>query len=174
MNRCILAACAAILAPALGVAQQGVPKVIAVPAGYKLSAKLTAKGVQVYKAVEAKGGGLQWEFEGPIAELTDAKGAKAGYHFDGPSWEAADGSKVLRDASEAVKSAPAPNAKNDVPWLLIKVKAADGAPGNFAKVTYIQRVATSGGKAPADPPKRAGTRIGVPYTAEYHLWVKAD
>ena len=41
----------------------------------------------------------------PLADLTDEKGGKAGYHYEGPAWEA-DGSKVVRDTSEDVKTIP--------------------------------------------------------------------
>jgi hypothetical protein len=81
---------------------------------------------------------------------------------------------VIRDTGEAVRSVPAPDPKTDIPWLLVKVKAVDGKPGAFAGVVYVQRIATSGGKAPTTPPVRAGTKIGVPYTATYHLWTRAE
>lgn len=125
-----------------------VPKEIAVPAGHKLLFKVEAKGVQIYKAVEGKSGKLEWVLEAPLADLLDGKGGKAGWHYEGPSWEAADGSKVVRDKAEAVKSAPAPNPKSDIPWLLLKVKAEEGKAGVFSPALYIQRLQTAGGKAP--------------------------
>src|SRR5438046_1963200 len=73
------------------------PKEIAVPPGHKLLAKVEAKGVQIYKAVEAKSGRLEWVFAGPLADLFDGKGGKVGYHYEVPSWEATDGSKVVWD-----------------------------------------------------------------------------
>lgn len=149
-----------------------VPKELDVPAGHQLVATLHAKGVQVYRAAEGKAGALEWVLDGPLAELSDDSGARVGCHYDGPAWEAADGSKVVRDEREQVKQVPAPDPKADVPWLLVPVKAADERGGNFAAVAYVQRLATTGGRAPADPPKRAGTRIGVPYTAIYKLWAK--
>jgi hypothetical protein len=148
------------------------PKELAVPDGHKRVASLKAKGVQVYKAVEGKSGGLEWVLEGPLADLSNDKGDKVGCHYDGPAWEAADGSKVVRDVAEAVKQAPAPDPKADIPWLLVRVKPADDKAGAFAEVVYVQRLNTVGGKAPTDPPKRAGTRVEVPYTAVYQLWAK--
>jgi hypothetical protein len=159
--------------PPPGAAGPDVPKGIAVPPGHKLLFQLDARGVQVYKAVEGKAGKLEWALEAPLAELLD-KARKAGYHYDGPSWEAADGSKVVRDPSAEVKSAPAPRPRDDVPWLLIRVKAAEGRAGRLSPVVYVQRLQTAGGKAPAEAPKRAGTKVGVGYTAVYCFYGKAE
>jgi hypothetical protein len=149
-----------------------VPKEIAVPSSYKLLFHVEAKGVQIYKAVKGNSGALEWVLEAPLADLLDAKGAKAGFHYDGPSWEAADGSKVVRDKAEDVKSAPAPKPKEDIPWLLVKVKAAEGGEGRFSPTVYIQRLQTQGGKPPAELPKRVETKVGVPYKAVYYFYGK--
>jgi hypothetical protein len=150
---------------------------IKVPDGHKLVAWYQAKGVQVYKAVPAKAGGFQWQFEEPLADLLDTDGGKAGIHYIGPSWEAADGSKVRKDDGKDPnpKSADALKKDRDVPWLLIAVKAdeaKDAKPGIFTKVVYVQRVSTSGGVEPKELPKRAGAKIAVPYTAVYYFWAK--
>jgi hypothetical protein len=170
-----------LLAPAifvilLPVASQGqttvpdVPKEIAVPPGHKLLFKVEAKGVQIYKAVEGKGGALEWVLEAPLADLFDEKGGNTGWHYEGPSWEAVDGSKVVRDHTEDVKSAPAPKPKQDIPWLLLKVKAAEGKEGKLSPAVYIQRLQTEGGKAPGELPKRVGTKVGVEYKAAYYFY----
>jgi hypothetical protein len=52
----------------------------------------------------------------------------------------------------------------------VKVKAADGKDGTFSPAVYIQRLQTGGGKAPAEAPKRVGTKIGVPYKAVYFFY----
>jgi hypothetical protein len=149
-----------------------VPNEIAVPQGHKKLLTVAAKGAQIYKSVESPDGKLSWVFEAPLAKLFDGQGALVGYHYEGPSWEGSDGSKVLRDGSEPVKSAPAPNPQKDIPWLLVKVKADKGESGKFTPAVYIQRLLTSGGKEPTTAPKRAGTRVGVPYTALYILHAK--
>jgi hypothetical protein len=170
---------AAILAILLPVASQGqparpdVPKEIAVPPGHKLLFKVEAKGVQIYKAVEGNGGALEWVLEGPLANLFEEKGRKAGWHYEGPSWEAVDGSKAVRDKTEDVKSAPAPKPNQDIPWLLLKVKAAQGKEGKFSPAVYIQRLQTEGGKAPGELPKRVGTKVGVEYKATYFFYGQA-
>jgi hypothetical protein len=167
----------AVLAAASAQPEPGdLPPEIRVPEGHRLLVRMKAKGVQVYKAVEGTGGALEWRQVGPLAELSDGKGSKLGTHYDGPSWEASDGSRVVRDDSEKVKQVDAPKPTTDVPWLLIKVKTDDPAEakaGMFSKVVYVQRVITSGGKAPTERPKRKDSRIGVPYQATYYFWVKA-
>jgi hypothetical protein len=162
--------------PAVSLAQAGVPDVpqqIAVPPGHKLLFKLEARGVQIYQAVEGNAGKLEWVLEAPLANLVDDQGAKAGLHYDGPSWEAADGSKVVRDKVEDVKSAPAPKPNEDIPWLLIKVKADKGKDGTLSPTAYIQRLQTSGGKAPTELPRRVGSKVGVAYKAVYCFYGQA-
>jgi hypothetical protein len=154
------------------------PKEIAVPAGHTAVLTARAKGVQIYRAVEGKNGKLEWVLEAPLAELTSAKGESIGLHFGGPpfggpAWEAADGSRLVRDKSEDVKSAPARKAESDLPWLLVRVKADGDEPGALAKVVYVQRMLTEGGLPPAAPPKRADTRVGVPYKATYVFYAPA-
>jgi hypothetical protein len=166
----------AILSPVASPAQPavpGVPKEIAVPPGHKLLFKAEARGVQIYKAVEGKGGALEWALEAPLADLFGEKGGKAGWHYEGPSWEAVDGSKVVRDKTEDVRSTPAPKPKQDIPWLLLKVKAAEGKEGKLSPAVYIQRLQTEGGKAPAELPKRVGTKVGVEYKAVYYFYGQA-
>ena len=172
----LLAAIGTILFPVASLAQPtvpDVPKEIAVPPGHKLLFKVEGKGVQIYKAVEGKSGTPEWVLEAPLADLFECKGGKAGCHYDNPpSWEAADGSKVVKSGD--AKSAPAPNSKEDIPWLLVKVKAEDGKAGTFSPAVYIQRLQTEGGKAPAELPKRVGTKVGVAYKAVYYFYGKAE
>src|SRR5262249_33180992 len=153
--------------PRVNSAEPDVPKEIAVPAGHKLLLKVEAKGMQIYKSVADESGKLKWVLEAPLADLFDNTGARAGFHYEGPTGEAADGSKIVRDNSVDVKSAPAPKPESDIPWLLIMVKAENGKAGVLSPVVYVQRLQTSGGKPPADGPKRAGTKAGISYTATY-------
>jgi hypothetical protein len=169
------AVCSVTLFPPWSLAQPAalsIPKEIAVPAGYELLFKIEARGVQIYKAVETRPGTLGWVLEAPLATLFDEKGGKAGWHYEGPSWECADGSKVIRDKAEEVKSAPAPKPQDDIPWLLVKVRADQGNDGKFSPAVYIQRLQTEGGKAPVELPKRVGTKVGVAYKAVYHFYGK--
>ena len=55
--------------------------------------------------------------------------------------------------------------------LLLEAKSAEG-PGIFARVTYIQRVNTTGGTAPTEgcDAAHAGQEVRVPYTADYFFY----
>ena len=106
--------------------EPGVPKELEVPADHRVLLKAVGKGVQIYKAVESPGGNLVWTLEAPLANLVNDQGETIGFHYEGPSWEASDGSKVARDLAEPVRSTPAPNPQQDIPWLLIKVKPRRG------------------------------------------------
>jgi hypothetical protein len=159
-------------APAPAGEPPAVPKGVAVPAGHVAVLTARAKGVQIYKAVAGADGKPAWALDSPLADLTDTGGKAVGRHFGGPAfggpaWEAADGSRLVREQAVEVKAAPAPKPETDIPWLLVRVKSDDGKPGTLAKVGYVQRVLTEGGKPPADAPKRTDTRVGVPYRATY-------
>jgi hypothetical protein len=151
-----------------------VPSELRVPPGHKLLVRAEAKGVQIYKSVEGKDGKLEWALEAPLADLFSSEGKKLGSHYEGPSWESMDGSKVTRDKGQAVQMAAAPNAQEDIPWLLIKVQAEGDKQGTFNQVVYIQRVNTKDGKAPAEAPIRVGTKVGVAYRATYYCYGRAD
>jgi hypothetical protein len=148
-----------------------VPDGIKVPDGHKLLFKREAEGVQIYVSKEGKTDALEWSFKAPLADLFD-KGKKVGYHYAGPSWESIEGGKVVRDDSDKVASVPAPNPKEDVPWLRIKVKA--DSKGDLSKVTYVLRMETKGGVAPSPSPKRIGTEVGVKYRAVYYFYGKGE
>ncbi|HEY4145518.1 DUF3455 domain-containing protein [Pinirhizobacter sp.] len=150
-------------------AAEAVPPALNPPGGYTVAFKAEARGVQIYTSKAAAGASPQWTLEAPLAELKGA--GHVIHHYAGPSWEAVDGSKISRDTSTQVVTVPAKQASNDIPWLLVKV-VADPAPGVLGKVEYVQRISTHGGAAPAKPPVRAGTKVGVPYTATYVFYAK--
>jgi hypothetical protein len=143
-----------------------VPAPIRVPAGAKLVDKLHATGAQVYGCA-ASDGKYAWTLKRPDATLTDAKGAEAGKHGAGPSWTAKDGSSVT---GEKVAQADAPGGEA-IPWLLLRAKSTSGK-GLLAHVTFIQRLATKGGKAPATgcDASRNGTELRVDYSADYYFY----
>jgi hypothetical protein len=47
-------------------------------------------------------------------------------------------------------------------------------PGIFANTTYIQRVNTSGGKAPSEAGVFVGQVARVPYTADYYFYRQSN
>lgn len=132
------------------------------PEGNDLSLALAASGVQVYTCTSAASGAA-WTFTAPEADLFDASGAKAGTHFAGPTWALADGSKVV-----GAKVAAATVRQDAIPWLLLGAASHEGA-GTLAGATFIQRIRTTGGVAPATgcDAAHAGATARVPYTAVY-------
>ena len=143
-------------APDLGDCQN-----LQVPAGNKVAFHVYAEGVQIYRW-----NGTSWVFVAPEAVLfADAGGNGAvGIHYAGPTWESNSGSKVVGTVLE--RCTPDPDA---IPWLLLKAVSNEG-PGIFHRVTFIQRVNTVGGNAPADPGDFPGEVVRVPYTAEYFFY----
>jgi hypothetical protein len=172
MMRIELLGCAFTLF-ALGVAGAAdpVPESLAPPAGLKRLVELNAEGVQIYRCglpKDATGAPTTvWNFEAPRATLTDQQGRPAGRHYAGPTWEAADGSKITGKIA-ARAAAPDPQA---IAWLLLKTESA-GVAGRFDPVRAVQRVATSGGSAPAGACGQVGEVLEVPYRAVYVFWAQ--
>jgi hypothetical protein len=131
---------------------------IAVPAGSRLAFHAYAEGVQIYQW-----DGQGWAFRGPSATLfADAGGnGKVGIHYGGPTWESASGGMLV-----GALRVPCDVGTADIPWLLLDV-VSDRGPGVFRGVELIQRVNTSGGRAPSTAGGFVGEVRNVPYTAEY-------
>ena len=133
------------------------------------SSPRTASGTQNY-ACNATATGFAWTFTGPRANLYDLRGRVIITHFGGPTWQANDGSKVVGTLSGTQTVDP-----NSIPWLLLSGKAtpAPNGGGLLANTTFIQRLLTRGGLAPAASTcnaKTVGSTAAVPYTAEYVFW----
>jgi hypothetical protein len=89
---------------------------------------------------------------------------RAGRGAQRPCWESTwDGSLVT---GTAVASSP---VTGSIPQLLLQAASHRGT-GIFGAVTYIQRLNTSGGAAPATACVAGQTRA-VPYTAEYRFYI---
>ena len=177
-SRVLLAAalCAATGGAALpqvaqaGPAEPVVPSSISVPAGNKPFLVGHADGVQIYSC-NATSGGFAWTFVAPRADLYGDNGKLITTHFGGPTWRARDGSQVV---AARVESAPAPTP-GAIPWLLLAATSTSaGEDGDrLTRTTYIQRINTTGGVAPAAADCNAstvGTVAEVPYTADYYFW----
>jgi len=135
------------------------------PGDLKPYLALYAKGAQIYACRKADNGAWTWAFKGPEAELFDAAGKSAGKHYGGPTWEA-DGGKVV-GALKASADAPVANA---IPWLWLDIKSREGT-GVLTQAAGILRVATVGGRAPADGCDEAhgATELRVAYGAAYYF-----
>ena len=152
------AATAAASSAAARAVDLGVCDNLRPPAGSKLAFHTYAAGVQIYHW-----NGTTWIFDGPLAVLSADRAGRStvGTHYAGPTWESAGGSKVVATVVE--RCTPDPDA---IAWLLLGAVSNDG-PGIFRRVTFIQRVNTVGGNAPALPGSFPGEEARVPYTTEY-------
>ncbi len=161
------AAPAAAAAPA--PARPSVPAEIEAPATATPVLQLSAKGTQNYKCQAASAGGAEWKLVAPDSELFRAAepgGEVAGKNSAGPSWTLTDGSGIKGDVA-AAKKAASPEA-GSIPWLLVPTQS-NGQAGGLQGVTFVQRVQTHGGAAPATGCDAAsvGAETKVPYTAVY-------
>lgn len=155
---------AAFASLAAGAYAMDLPEPVRVPAGHKMVMKAVGVGELTYEC-RAKAGdaaAFEWVFVGPVAKLMDG-GKEVGKYYGGPTWESTDGSKVT-----GKQVAVAPATPGSIPLQLVKADPATGK-GAMTGVTYIQRVNTKGGVAPADPcgAATAGTKKQVGYQADY-------
>ncbi|HJW30372.1 MAG TPA: DUF3455 domain-containing protein, partial [Saprospiraceae bacterium] len=148
-----------------------VPAILQVPAGQEVSLHVYAQGVQVYVCTETSPGIFAWVFKEPIATLYANPGfnGERGIHYAGPTWESNSGSKVVGTRLQGVTVDP-----TAIPWLLLGAVSSQG-PGILEGTTFIQRINTAGGKAPATgaTSSNVGEQIEVPYTAEYYFYKPA-
>lgn len=136
---------------------------IQVAPGNKVSLQVYAIGVQVYTW-----NGATWSFKEPVANLYSSRNfkGKVGNHYAGPTWESNSGGKVV--AARVPNTGCTPDA-TAIPWLLLETVSREGH-GIFSKVTYIQRVNTTGGLAPTNAGSFIGEEARVPYTADYYFY----
>jgi hypothetical protein len=135
-----------------------VPDAVKVPAGNRPLVTYFGEGVQIYGCTDGA-----WTLIQPAATLSK-HGRTVALHSKGPVWTSTvDGSTV---GAAAAASSPRTGA---IPELLLKanLNAGDGV---FGKVTYVQRLNTTGGVAPAGT-CAAGAQTAVHYTADYAFWV---
>lgn len=143
------------------------PTNLAAPAGNKLAFELDAIGVQIYECLANAAGGYSWVFRFPEADLLDPGGEVVGTHYVGPTWEADDGSKVVAARVDGATGDP-----TAIPLLLLRAVSHEGE-GRMSKVTYIQRLDTVGGLAPAAAScdaSQAGKIARIDYTATYYFY----
>ena len=173
-------ACAAVLSVQAAENGTKVPDNLQVPAGNKQVLVAHAEGAQDYICLP-KADSFAWTLYGPQATLFAGKGnaEPIGAHFLGadaagaahPTWQANDSSRAL-GTLVASSSDNAFVAAGSIPWLLLKASGTPGKGGGarFAHVTFVQRIDTSGGVAPANGCQAAadvGAKALVPYSATY-------
>ena len=162
------------------LASPAVPPALTVPAGAELAVHDRGVGVQIYTCTASGGTGTSganvdsgattyaWVLKAPDATLFDACGVEVGSHGAGPQWTSTvDGSAI---SGAKVMQADAPLA-GAIPWLLLRATSTSGA-GVFSDVSYVQRVNTSGGKAPATgcDASTVGSETRVDYSADYYFY----
>ena len=149
--------------------QSNLPPAVQVPAGHRVAMETVGTGQITYecRAKKDMASEFEWVFVGPDATLADRHGTPVGRYYGPPAtWESKDGSKLT-----AMQLAVAPAGMGNIPLQLVKANPAMGQ-GAMQGVAYIQRVATSGGVAPALPcaAGSAGQRQVVQYKADYIFW----
>jgi hypothetical protein len=161
----IVAGCAA--GTAAPPAPPEVPAALRPPAEQTLYLEALATGVQIYECAQKPDATYEWAFKAPEASLASRSGQSIGKHYAGPTWESTDGSKVVGEV-KARDPGPTPSS---IPWLLLSAKSNSGS-GTFASAKSVQRVATQGGVAPAQPCTGANLRevARIPYTASYYFY----
>lgn len=161
-----------------------VPPALEVPAGHDAYLTLYAIGTQNYMCV-ATTSGLAWRFIGPQATLfltfRGVPRQQVSTHFLSadpsatarPTWQHSfDSSRVW---GRAIASSTDPNyvEAGAIPWLLVESTGTAVGPmggSTLARTTFIQRVNTSGGVAPASGCSDAahvGAQALVPYSTDY-------
>jgi hypothetical protein len=175
----LLLACLAIA----GTVQAGDVTPPEVPAG--LEAPEGNKAVRISHAVGTQnyiclGAGSAWTFIGPQATLFDDETDQVMTHFLSPNpvenglaratWQHSKDTSAVWAMAIASSTDPAYVTPGAIPWLLLKAVGAEVGPDGGAKIagtTYIQRVNTAGGSAPAGGCPSAGARVFVPYETDY-------
>lgn len=141
------------------------------PNGNTRVATFYAVGEQKYKAQIVAGSSpavYEWVFVAPQADLFDITNQKAGTHSAGPDWQLSAADSMFGQSFTPPRTAPSADP-NSIDWLLLMPKTGKTPTGIFADVSYVQRIATNGGKAPATPPVSETDVVDVPYTAVYRF-----
>ena len=174
----------AVLRPANAVADNfaTVPANLEVPAGYDAFLTLHAEGTQQYVCAGSSSS-FVWVFHGPQATLVDGSDQQVVTHFLSPNpdeggaaratWQHSVDTSRVWAAAIASSTDPAYVQADAIPWLLLRVVGDESGPtGGTTMVgtTYIQRIHTAGGVAPAlgcKNVKDVGKKALVPYETDY-------
>ena len=152
--------------------QAALPEPVKVPAGHKVAMETVGIGEITYecRAKAAQAGAFEWVFVGPKAVLNGRDGKAVGSYYGPPAtWQSMDGSAIT-----GAQLAVAPAMAGSIPLQLVKANPATGS-GAMSGVSYIQRVATQGGVAPAKAcdAGAVGQKEIVRYQADYIFWKAA-
>jgi hypothetical protein len=177
-----LAVAAPIAAMAAQISPPAVPSNLEVPPGSKAFAIGHAVGTQNYVCLP-DGAGAKWVLFGPQATVFDEDGEQIMTHYLSlnpvesntarATWQHSSTTSAAWALKEEESDDPQFVAPGAVKWLRLRVVGSQEGTGSrdrLPKTTYIQRVNTSGGVAPAAECATSGdvskTKF-VPYTADY-------
>jgi hypothetical protein len=169
-----------------------VPAGIEVPAGHTLFLTGRAQGTQNYICLPA-GAGFAWRLFSPQATLFFTMpwaGSELRHQFmthylspnpeeDGtprPTWQSSRDTSAVWARAVASSADPAFVEAGAIPWLRLEVVGTAEGPGGgdaLRPTTFIQRLNTSGGPAPAEGCSQAshvGATVMVPYRADYFFY----
>ncbi len=186
------------IANAVAMAQPGttampaIPDNLRVPEGNTFYQKASAAGTQNYVCMPGANGPA-WKFLGPQATLfvtfpwfQGEVRQQVGTHFlsmnptEGgtprPTWQHSLDTSSVWGKAIATSADPAFVAQGAIPWLLLEAAGTQRGPSGgsqFVVTTFIQRLNTSGGVAPASGCDAAtyGALALVPYTADYYFYM---
>lgn len=162
-----------------------VPAGLDVDAGHKPFLVGHAIGTQNYLCLPsaASSTGIAWTLFGPQATLFTERGEQLATHFLSPNpdqggaaratWLHSDDTSATWARKIAESSDPAYVEAGAIPWFKLEVVGTERGPSGgrkLAETTFIQRINTVGGKAPAtgcDTPGNIGASSLVPYEADY-------
>ncbi len=166
-----------------------VPADLEVPAGHEPVLVGHAAGTQNYVCLRS-GPGFAWAFFGPQATLFDDDENQLITHFLSPNpdeggtpratWQHSGDTSSVWATAIASSSDPAFVAPGAIPWLLLEVVGAEDGPtggASLSETTFIQRLYTAGGIAPASGCSRSadvGKKALVPYTTDYYFYEATD
>ena len=159
------------------VTPPAVPGNLEAPEGHRAYLMHHAVGTQNYICL---GAGLAWTFIGPQATLVNEEAEQTLTHFLSPNpvengvaratWQHSRDTSAVWARAIASSSDPSYVTPGAIPWLLLQVVGAQVGPNAGDKIsgtTFIQRVNTVGGSAPAGVCPSTGARAFVPYETDY-------
>lgn len=155
----------AMSAPAYaGPSTPEVPSELVPPAGNKVFLVAHAEGWQIYRCDP----GNVWTLVAPSADLYAQNDKFIGTHYAGPTWQTLDGSLVTATKEKEVNVDP-----TAINWLLLKKKTSVAGTGGdrLFGTTWIQRLNTVGGRAPAASECDVVNETDrIAYEADYYFW----
>jgi hypothetical protein len=144
-----------------------------------------AEGTQNYVCLPA-GSSVAWVLFTPQATLFTDRGRQIQTHFFSPNpeesgtvratWEDSEDTSVVWGKATGMSSDSAYVAADAIAWLRVEIVGSQEGPrggDELTGTTFIQRLNTTGGKAPSTGctvSTDVGNRAYVPYTADYYFF----